>query len=49
MSFDNCLNNLKVGKEAVVTVENVINDCVVVSLTIGSRKFTGALLDVSKK
>ena len=43
------LIKLKVGEKAVVTVENVINDCIVVSLVVGNRKFIGALLDITKK
>ena len=47
MSFD-LSTCVKVGDKAIVNVENVVNDCIVVTLTVGSRKFTGALLDTTK-
>ena len=40
---------LKVGDKVVVTIENAIHDCVVVSLVLPHRMFYGALMDMTKK
>ena len=40
---------LKKGDRKVVTVEDAINDCIVVSMIYQNRKFYGALMDTSKR
>ena len=40
---------LKVGDKIVVTVENAIQDCVIVSMVFQEKKFCGALMDTTKK
>ena len=40
---------LSKGDKKVVTIEDVISDCIVVSLIYQNKRFCGALMDISKR
>ena len=37
------------GDKRVVTIEDFVSDCIVVSLIYQNRKYCGALMDISKR
>jgi len=40
---------MRKGDKKVVTIEEVVTDCVIVSMIYQNRKFCGALMDTTKR
>ena len=40
---------LKKGDKKVITIEEVVTDCIIVSMIYQNRKYCGALMDTTKR